>query len=420
MPLAPCPARQHIEVSDSHVGASHAVCCSANEAVYVASPMLAPCIVTLADPVTARFVVSKTLAIDASIEYEPVTLPMRTPNVCDINRVPLIEPLVRHRIDVSDFHVVLSHAVWPIASDEVYLAKPMLAPCTVTLVDPVEARFDRRVTLSIAASTESTSVKLPRRCPVVTETRKVPFTIWLAWHRVDVSDSHVVRSHAVWPIHIDDVYVVEPILAPCTVTLADPVAGRFVCLAALSEAKSTENTLVRLPTSNPVVNDVRKVPCTIWLAWHRIDVSDSQLVRSHPVENNCNAPVYSASPMLAPCKVTLADPVAARFVCLATLSLAESAEYTSVKLPTRNPAVSDVRKVPCTIWLAWHRVDVSDSHVVRSHAEWPILIDPVYVASPKLEPCTVTLADPVAARFETLVTLSVARSTESPSVTLPA
>ena len=121
-----------------------------------------------------------------------------------------------------------------------YVARPKLAPCTVTLADPVAAAFARSITLRPAVSTEYAADTLPSCCPVVTETRKVPFTICDAWHRVDVSDSHVVRSHAVWPILIDSVYVAEPMFAPCTVTLADPVDRPFACLSTLKAGRSAE------------------------------------------------------------------------------------------------------------------------------------------------------------------------------------
>ena len=113
--------------------------------------------------------------------------------------------------------------------------------------------------------------------------RKVPWTIWLAWQRVDVSDSHVVRSQAVWPVRTTPVYVASPMFVPCTVTLADPVAALFDLLAKLNMASSTETPDVILPTRFPDVSDTRKVPFTIWLAWHRIEVSESQLVLSQVV-----------------------------------------------------------------------------------------------------------------------------------------
>jgi hypothetical protein len=55
---------------------------------------------------------------------------------------------------------------------------------------------------------------------------------------------------------------------------------------------------------------------------------------------------------------------------------------------------------------------VSASHVVRSHAVLPTLVEPVYVVSPRLDPCTVMLVDPVAARLLRLGTLTMLSSTE--------
>ena len=62
---------------------------------------------------------------------------------------------------------------------------------------------------------------------------------------------------------------------------------------------------------------------------------------------------------------------------------------------------------------------MSDSHVVLSHAVDPTRRLPVYVVSPKFDPCTVTLADPVLARIVGLITLSDATSTEYTKVALP-
>ena len=74
-----------------------------------------------------------------------------------------------------------------------------------------------------------------------------------------MSDSHVVRSHAVRPNRALPVYVVNPILDPCTVTLADPVLAWFIGLIKLSEGKSADKASVTLPTSCPALNDIRLV-----------------------------------------------------------------------------------------------------------------------------------------------------------------
>ena len=53
-------------------------------------------------------------------------------------------------------------------------------------------------------------------------------------------------------------------LAPCTVTLADPVLSRFVGLITLNDATSTDNASVTLPTSCPTLNDIRRDPNISW------------------------------------------------------------------------------------------------------------------------------------------------------------
>ena len=68
-------------------------------------------------------------------------------------------------------------------------------------------------------------------------------------------------------------------------------------------------------------------------------------------------------------------------------------------LPARRPAVSIARWLPASPRPVWQRTDVSDSHVDRSHAVRESLAADVYVASPMLPPCMVTLAEPVAALF---------------------
>ncbi len=116
--------------------------------------------------------------------------------------------------------------------------------------------------------------------------------------------------------------------------------------------------------------------------------------------------------MLAPCTVTLADPVAALFVLRMTLTMPTSKDTTTLTLPYRTPALIPTCRLPSTPCPAWHRIDVSASHVVRSHAVLPTLVEPVYVVSPRLDPCTVTLSDPVAARLLRLGTLTMLSSAE--------
>ena len=59
-----------------------------------------------------------------------------------------------HRTDVSDSHSVPSHPVCPSRAIAVYATSPSPAPCTVTDVDPVPARFPLRITLIVCTSYE--------------------------------------------------------------------------------------------------------------------------------------------------------------------------------------------------------------------------------------------------------------------------
>ena len=160
----------------------------------------------------------------------------------------------------------------------------MPAPCTVTLADPVVAQLPPNSTLTAAtASIEKPCDMLPTRTPADTDTRLLRARPWPTWHRTDESDSHVVRSQAVPPTDIDNVYPASPRFEPCTVTLADPVAAAFERLKTLSDARSAEKAVVKLPTRNPAVTPTRRLPICPCPPWHRTDVSDSHVVRSQLV-----------------------------------------------------------------------------------------------------------------------------------------
>ena len=116
----------------------------------------------------------------------------------------------------------------------------MLAPCTVTLADPVAALLALRITLSMPTSKDNTKLTLPCLTPALIPTCRLPITPCPTWHRMDVSASHVVRSHAVLPTLVEAVYVVSPRLDPCTVTLDDPVAARLLRLDTLTMLSSAE------------------------------------------------------------------------------------------------------------------------------------------------------------------------------------
>lgn len=167
------------------------------------------------------------------------------------------------------------------------------------LADPVAARFDSRTELIEPGSVDSTVETLPERTPTVTNRRRLPLTPCVAPHRKDVSDSHAVRSHAEAPSRNADVNATGPKLPPCTVTLADPVVTMFVRRTKLLDPESSEKPWVLLPTFCEVT-DICRLPITPSPVWHRADVSDSHVVRSHAVSPKRDPAVYVARPTLAP------------------------------------------------------------------------------------------------------------------------
>ena len=132
---------------------------------------------------------------------------------------------------------------------------------------------------------------LPARMPVVIEILREPITPCPDWHRTELSDSHVVRSHAVPPARIAPVNVATPRFAPWTVMLADPVAALFARRTTLSMPMSMENETLWLPTLRPTVSDICRDPPTLLPTLHLIDESDSQVVRSHAVSPTLIEPV---------------------------------------------------------------------------------------------------------------------------------
>ena len=80
------------------------------------------------------------------------------------------------------------------------------------------------------------------------------------------------------------------------------------------------------------------------------------------------------------------------------------------RLPTRSPLVIDIRTLPLKPCPDWHRKDVSASHVVRSQPVWPTITVDVCVPVPRLAPCIVMLAEPLAAPFVLRKTLAIPTS----------
>ena len=305
--------------------------------------------------------------------------------------MPISPCPVRHRTDESDSHAVSSHPEWPKRIPPEYVPRPRCIPFTVKLDDPLVPLLLLRTTLNDLPSMEYPPLKLPNLSPTLIQTLTLATAPCPPWQRNDVSDSHVVRSHADRPNRPAPVDENGPTLAPSTVTLVDPLAPWFVRLSTLAHAASTDSIVVLVPPSSPTVSDVRLLPITPSVTWLRIDVSDSHAVRSHEDCPDRSHGEYVAEPRLPPYKVKLDDPVAARLLCLTILRAGVSTERTSVMLPARWPAVAVNRRLPPAPSTTWHVTAVSESQVLPSQAVYPARRAPVYAASPVPAPRTVTL-----------------------------
>ena len=138
----------------------------------------------------------------------------------------------------------------------------MFVPCKVTLLDPVAAPFARRAVLIFRTSVEKLDVMLPARIPTVNSSLRLAPTPCPAWLLTDVSELHVVRSHAVCNARTIPVNEARPMLAPCTVTLIPPVAAAFVRRVTLSAPSDAEKLLVTLPARAPLVKPTSRLPTT--------------------------------------------------------------------------------------------------------------------------------------------------------------
>jgi hypothetical protein len=202
--------------------------------------MLPPKNVKLAEPVAAMFVRDVVQSVASCAEKAEDIEPDKIPRDNVVSLLPSTPCDIRQRTDVSDLQPDRSHRVCPAPPCALYVARPMLPPCTVTLADPVATTFTPRNTLSMPDSNDRPWLTLPCLAPALIPTRRLPVAPCPTWHRTDVSASHVVRSHPVRPTLIAAVYVVRPRLDPCTVTLDDPVSAPFVRLRRLAIPCCTE------------------------------------------------------------------------------------------------------------------------------------------------------------------------------------
>ena len=200
------------------------------------------------------------------------------------------------------------------------------------------------------------------------------------------SESHAVRSHADCPGRAAPVYETSPRPSPVTVTLYEPLVAPFTLNIVLKLDLSDEKPSLSLPGRPPTLSDTLILPFDPSPVWHRIDVSDSQEVLSHPECPNRTAPLHTPSPKFDPCNVTLLEPVVARLACLTRLNAGTSTELGDVWVPLCSPTVTLVLRLPVSPCETCPRTDVSDSQVVCSTPVSPLPIQDEKDTSPKPEP----------------------------------
>ena len=324
--LTPCPALHTTALSADHVLCSHSVRPARTPPVIPASPVPLPCTVTLAAPDDAWFARLPALNALRPMLKAPVTLPAFADTVTTLLRLPASDCPARPCTEVSDPHALLSAALSPIRRPVEYAAPPRYAPYAVTLAAPVAPWFARLTTLAAPAAVDSPDVMLPTRPPAVISPRALPVALWLGRDCTDDSDVQLVSSAAVVPMRTAPLIVARPSPLPCTVSADDPVEARFLPSTELIATRFVENTPVTLPSSIPTLTKARMLPLTLCPPLQRTDVSDSQLVRSHPV---CPAPdpgLYPPSPTPRPDTVTLDDPVPPTLLAAVTLRCTMSPE----------------------------------------------------------------------------------------------
>ncbi len=123
---------------------------------------------------------------------------------------------------------------------------------------------------------------------------------------------------------------------------------------------------------------------------------------------------------MAPPTVMLADPDDAQFTLATALTTPFPTDSPPLTLPTLPCTDSEIQRLPLTPLPAWQRTDVSDSHELCSHRLHPLQAEALRDRSPMLDPCTVTLLDPVAAVLAPLTALLAFHDAEIPRLELPA
>ena len=160
-----------------------------------------------------------------SIDHPIVKLLLSSPAVMTTRRVPRFDEPVKHRTAVSESHCVATQVVALDLPRAVELTRTIDTPCRVILAEPVTARLDLHVRLTVASSNEYTCDTVPSRSPAVITTLLVAATPPGPRQRKEVWDAHSVVSVFVCSNLALALNVSNPRPLPSKVTLEAPVPG---------------------------------------------------------------------------------------------------------------------------------------------------------------------------------------------------
>ncbi len=195
--------------------------------------------------------------------------PVNTTRVEDTKEYP-----AAHFTAVSAVHNVASHPEKPSVARDENETVPIPAPCTVSIADPVPARFTRRMLQTVMAPAENAVLTVPTLRPELTSERYEALTNPPTRQRSDVSDSQNDDSQIEIPRPPFPVTDIEPMPDPSKVTLTEPVSGAFARNIPLNPPPAIEKASDILPGAKPAVTDTIRVAQSPDPALQRMDVSD--------------------------------------------------------------------------------------------------------------------------------------------------
>jgi hypothetical protein len=277
-----------------------------------AFPKLAPLTLSVTDPVLATLLLN-TLDTDApSYVYTSDSVPARAPLVIEISTLPLTPDPTRQTTSLSDTHTLASQADDPARPAMLMPAPPKPLPNTVTLADPVPARFVGMLTLTTGMSYDTPKLKLPARTPAVTTTTWLCLTPLGPLQSTELSDTHTEASHPLEPTRPAILMKAFPKLAPLTLSVIDPVLATLL-LNTLDTMLSYEKASVTDAGRPPVVTTIVLLPETPSEALQVTKLSDAQFVASQPLTPARALTLAADIPKFDPLTVTDANWVLEKF-----------------------------------------------------------------------------------------------------------